>query len=161
MTAAPLRILAGSDAYRSLAGRHARGDAAPAPARQPAVLAHLRLAALRCRVSRRADPRACTVLDPKARAEEAALRLAALLPQALLRRPVLHAPGAAARSFDESWLVSLAEAEARGDEASVRFLLRRRVRAAAAPLVLATLRSLLARLAREAAAAGAAGLDIF
>lgn len=51
---------------------------------------------------------------------------------ALGRDMVFEAPGRAARSFDERWLMALLQAADRGDAASYRFLLRARLAADAA-----------------------------
>lgn len=99
-------------------------DLAEAVAPQPVAL--LRMAALACR----AGPRAPLVsgLTPEAGAETLAATLAAFLPQALDRRPVLWRPGAPGLSFDERWLAALFAALAAGDRDSERFLAGRRVR---------------------------------
>ena len=49
------------------------------------------------------------------------------LNEALGKRAKLHAPGVSEISFDERWLIQLGTATARGDELSLRFLLRSRV----------------------------------
>ncbi|MEE4209850.1 MAG: hypothetical protein V2I43_11345 [Parvularcula sp.] len=113
----------------------ARPAAQPAVA-QPPLVSFLRLAALSCRAAPRGSLRACDLLERSAGPEDFAMALARVLPEAMQRRPVLWQPGEADRSFDETWLLALAEAQARGDAASLRFLTTRRLRPEAAPFVL-------------------------
>ena len=101
---------------------------APDPS-SPPLLAALRLASLRCRIAPQLAPSAaCRLLLPDARAGEFAEALARALPGLMRRRPQILPPESRARSFDEAWLLALAEARRRGDAASVRFLVGRRVR---------------------------------
>jgi hypothetical protein len=102
---------------------------------QPALIALLRLAALECRVAPRASLRACALLHPSAGVADHVTMVARILPDALLRRPVIWRPGASERSFDEAWLLAIAQAIATGDADSERFLMRRRVRPAAIPIL--------------------------
>ncbi|WP_220750525.1 MULTISPECIES: hypothetical protein [Jannaschia] len=106
---------------------HPAHSTVPLPDRHLALLTFLRLAALECRASSRLDlTQACKVLDPEIDAGDLATILARALPQVLFHRPQILAPGALGRSFDEDWLLALADAIARGDRLSERFLLRRR-----------------------------------
>ena len=94
----------------------------------------LRLVALQCRAASRADLHtACAALasDRDAAATAHADILIRCLDQALGRRPVLHRPGAETLSFDEAWLAQLAMAWRDGDDLSLQFLLRSRVRRSA------------------------------
>ncbi len=109
---------------------------APAAFRQPGLVAVLRLAALECRAAPRGSLTACALLEPGAGAEDYAVALARCLSQMLVRRPVLHRPGTASRSFDEEWLVALSRALGEGDRASARFLARSRARPEAVPYLL-------------------------
>ncbi|TDL79478.1 hypothetical protein E2L08_09215 [Palleronia sediminis] len=118
----------------------------PTPAAQPGLVSFLRLAALGCRTAPRASVPACLTLCPEADAGTCATILAHALPELLARRPVLHAPGTAVRSFDEEWLLALARARARGDTASVRFLAGRRVRPHRRAALMVLLGALLDRL---------------
>lgn len=93
----------------------------------PHTVALLRMAALACRAGPRAPCAARLPAD--AGAEVRARALAAFLPEALDRRPVLWRPGATDLSFDERWLVAYCTAIATGDGDSERFLTGRRVRA--------------------------------
>lgn len=96
-----------------------------------AFLNHLRFVALECRAKARTDLfEACALLslDKSASLRAHAEALVRSLPQALSKRAILFRPGVRERSFDEAWLVRLAEALHRGDDASARFLLHSRVR---------------------------------
>jgi len=83
-----------------------------------------------CRVQPRADLfEACALLQttPAASREAYSAALMRCLNEALGQRARLLSPGEAERSFDEDWLVALGRACGRGDEASIAFLLARRV----------------------------------
>lgn len=113
-----------------------RLDTAALPEPQPAsraahaTLTRLRMAMLGCRTAARLDLfEACTLLDSDG-GEAAGAYAAALvrtLGQALGRAPRIHAPGSVEASFDEEWLVRLIERARAGDDASVAFLIGRRV----------------------------------
>ncbi|WP_299288255.1 hypothetical protein [uncultured Tateyamaria sp.] len=93
-------------------------------------LNQLRFKAMECRAKPRADLfEACALLqvtrsDSKEAHAEALMRC---LAEALGKSPRLHAPGTLEISFDEAWLVELGKAHARGDRASMDFLLGSRV----------------------------------
>ena len=98
--------------------------------RVDALLDALRRAALRTRAAARIDLfDACAglALDRGAREHRAADVLLLCLPDALGQAPVLFRPGVAQRSFDEAWLLRLAERLTASDSASAAFLLRTRV----------------------------------
>jgi hypothetical protein len=96
--------------------------AAPDP---QAVIATLRQGAVACREAARMHPvRARKVLAEIAN-DGSAAAFALELPQLIRRRPVILPPGAPVRSCEEDWLAAVAEAIARGDTLSERFLLRR------------------------------------
>lgn len=116
------------------------------PEGQPPLIALVRLAALSCRAGRRGPAPACAAIDPDAPVEDLIVALAKALPEALHRRPVIWRPGAAGRSFDEDWLLALAAALRAADADSVRFLLGRRVRPVAGPMLRSLVRRLDARL---------------
>ena len=126
--------------------RKPAADLEPAVATQPPLIAFLRLSALACRTAPRGSLGACALLDPDAGPEDYAMALARTLPEMTMRRPVIWRPGAAGRSFDEDWLLSLQDAIRRRDGASVRFLTRSRVRPEAAPYLQLLLRGLCERL---------------
>lgn len=93
-------------------------------------LARLRLLALRCRASARADlHEACTALyaGRDATAEAHAEALVRTLPQVLSHIPRFHRPGVEEVSFDEAWLLRLFEAASAPDPDSFEFLMRSRV----------------------------------
>ena len=119
----------------------------PLPIRHPQALTLLRLAALDCRASARLDlAGACAVLDPAAGEADLATLIARALPQVMRTRPQLLAPGSAGTSFDEDWLLAVADAIARGDRASERFLLARRCHAHRIPTLSLLLREYADRL---------------
>ncbi|MEM7489571.1 MAG: hypothetical protein AAF390_10665 [Pseudomonadota bacterium] len=102
---------------------------------QPAWLSLLRLSSLECRVAPRVSPSAaCDLIDPSAGAEVYAEALARALPDLMTRRPVIWAPGAAGRSFDEDWLNACRNALLRGDGDSFRFLTTRRLTRGSVPI---------------------------
>lgn len=106
--------------------------AAPLSTGDAALLDSLRAVAMLCRVKPRADLfHACALLHGDRSASQAAHAEALMrcLAQALGQPARLHAPGAAELTFDETWLLALGRAAARGDEGSVAFLLGRRVAA--------------------------------
>lgn len=114
---------------------HQAPSAPPTPAPSPGAQARidfLRRAAARARALPGDDLfRACRVLgaedDPRT-AEQRAVALFQVLPSVLgARRLRWYQPGAAERSFDEDWLLSALAAAARGDGASLTFLLGRRL----------------------------------
>ncbi|WP_299154484.1 hypothetical protein [uncultured Tateyamaria sp.] len=95
-----------------------------------AYLDQLRLKAMECRTKPRADLfEACALLQVtrSASREAHAEALMRCLAEALGKSPRLHAPGTLEMSFDETWLVELGKAHARGDSASMNFLLGSRV----------------------------------
>ncbi len=121
-------------------------------ARSVDLLAHLRLMALRCRASARADlGEACARLHAanETVATAHAEMLVRTLPQALGRVPRFHRPGVEEISFDEAWLLRAFEAVVAGDTDSLDFLLRSRV----APAARRDLFFLIANATRLAAAA--------
>lgn len=95
-----------------------------------AFVNHLRFVAMSCRVKPREDLfEACALLHVS-RSESQVAHAEALmrcLDQALGSKSRLHAPGVAEMTFDESWLMQLGLASARGDESSLAFLLASRV----------------------------------
>lgn len=96
-----------------------------------ALINHLRMVALDCRAKPRTDLfRACALLSlDKTKARNAhAEALMRCLRDALGQTPRLHRPGEAELSFDETWLMRLAEAVALQDHDSATFLLCSRVR---------------------------------
>jgi hypothetical protein len=119
---------------------------APACPLEARLVPLLRRAASAGRAEARVPLAACAAIDPAAPAETHARALLRALPGALRRRPRLWAPGAEGRSFDEAWLLALARALSSGDGDSSRFLLGRRARPEAAPLLAALMRALVARL---------------
>lgn len=118
-------------------------------AAQPAMIACIRAAALACRATARAQLPTLDQSDDLSGSEAIARTLVRALPVMLTRRPVFHAPGTAARSFDEDWLLALSDALARLDIDSVRFLTRRRVRPEAAHILHVCLRRLRSSLAAD------------
>lgn len=108
-----------------------RPDDSPVERGPTGFLNHLRFVALACRAKGRADLfKACALLSTdkswSMRAHAEALMLC--LNDALSQRAVLFRPGTVELSFDEAWLIELATALRRDDEASVRFLLHSRVK---------------------------------
>ncbi|WP_179379356.1 hypothetical protein [Jannaschia marina] len=101
----------------------------------PPAIALLRLAALDCRAAPRQALHACAVLAHEAGPIEHCMMLARALQSASDRRFVLWEPGSEGLSFDEGWLMALLEARTRGDGDSERFLLARRVRPQAWPVL--------------------------
>ncbi|KIT17551.1 hypothetical protein [Jannaschia aquimarina] len=117
----------------------------------PDLLVLLRRAALECRASARLDTaRACALFDPESKADEIARLLARALPQAMHVRPRFHATEASARSFDERWILAIADAIARRDIDSERFLLSRRTTPLGGTAISLLMRGFLDRLPREA-----------
>ncbi|MBE3640514.1 hypothetical protein [Mangrovicoccus algicola] len=106
-------------------------DAArPLPACSDARLDLIRREAARARTEPHLDFfRACSLLtmDRKGAPIVFARALLRVLGQALGHRPVFHRAGAAARSFDEVWLMRVIDRLEVGDHDSVAFLLGRRV----------------------------------
>jgi len=95
-----------------------------------AFLNHLRFISMACRVQPRADLfEACALLAASRTAsrEAHAEALMRCLHEAVGKRITLFSPGTAEISFDEAWLLQLGRALCREDEASVSFLLGRRV----------------------------------
>ncbi|MEM9755233.1 MAG: hypothetical protein AAF914_04530 [Pseudomonadota bacterium] len=94
------------------------------------LLNRMRFHAATCRAAARLDiHEACAHLtvDP-VEAERTAIEVTLrVLGQALMSDPVFYQPGEAGLSFDEAWLVAALTARADGDEASLTFLLRRRI----------------------------------
>jgi hypothetical protein len=108
--------------------RHDAPDPAPAPV--PRGVALLRVLAPACRAKARLDLfQACAMLamDRDQAAQAYAEALVRTLHQGLGRAPVLHRVGEAEMSFDERWLAALFDAQARGDDDSFAFLIRRRL----------------------------------
>ncbi|MEP4194429.1 MAG: hypothetical protein ABJL99_02215 [Aliishimia sp.] len=96
-----------------------------------ALIMHLRMVALACRTKPRTDLfQACALLtlDKTQARTSHAEALMRCLPDCLGKTPVTHRPGEQEISFDEAWLLSLAQAEARKDENSTTFLLASRAR---------------------------------
>ena len=108
-------------------------EGAPRPhisAESMAFLNYLRLVAMRCRAKRKAHLfEACALLQttPQASREAYADTLMRCLNDALHRPARLYRPGTSELTFDEKWLAQLGLACARGDEASLRFLLGSRL----------------------------------
>jgi len=112
-------------------------DFAPGPRRVSrhaadtlALLNHLRFVSMRCRAKPRAELfEACALLEvTRDRSLEAhADALTRCLSQAIGTQAKFLAPGTDETTFDEDWLLELAQACARSDEASVTFLLASRV----------------------------------
>lgn len=105
----------------------ARPDPTPAQPVAGERLDWLRRIGAACRCGARTDLfRACAVLseDRDTAAEAYARALLGALPTGRLR---FYQPGTHEVSFDEAWLVSLLDAAGRGDEASLTFLLARRL----------------------------------
>ncbi|MEM9796149.1 MAG: hypothetical protein AAF919_06650 [Pseudomonadota bacterium] len=115
------------------------------PERQPALIALLRLAALECRAAPRPGMAPAEAMRVAA-IEDMVVMLARMLPNLLLRRPVIWRPGAEGRSFDEDWLLALAQALRTGDRHSARFLLGRRARPDGAAVLRMLVGDLAARL---------------
>jgi hypothetical protein len=115
----------------SLALRHVE----PAPQAIPPGVAMLRVLAPACRVKARLDLfQACAMLamDRDQAAQAYADALIRTLHHGLGHAPVLHRAGTEELSFDEKWLTALFDAQARGDDASFAFLIRRRLARTAA-----------------------------
>ncbi|MEO0918805.1 MAG: hypothetical protein AAFY31_17810 [Pseudomonadota bacterium] len=116
-----------------LAEREARWkwpETTPLDAGGYGFLNHLRFVALGCRAKSRADLfKACALLtaDKSQSARAHAEALVLCLNDALSKRAIFFRPGTTELSFDEAWLVKLATAIRRGDDASTQFLLRSRV----------------------------------
>ena len=90
----------------------------------------LRAQAARCRTAAHIDlHRACSLLtlDRERAPVVFARALLRTLGQALGKRLVIHRPGSAEVSFDESWLIRLIERLECGDTDSFTFLLSRRI----------------------------------
>lgn len=90
----------------------------------------LRAQAARCRAASHLDLyRACSLLtlDRDKAPVLFARALLRTLGQALGKRPVIHGPGSAEISFDESWLIRLIDRLECGDTDSFTFLLSRRI----------------------------------
>lgn len=105
-------------------------ETAPTDSSDTAFLNHIRFTALGCRAKAKADLfEACALLTVnktqsfKAHAEA----LMSCLDDALAKRSTFFRPGTQERSFDESWLLQLAAAISRADEASIAFLLNSRI----------------------------------
>lgn len=121
----PLRICPESETSRSNAVY--RNDLS---ANSRELLNHLRMIALSCRASARADLfEACAVLSSsKTVAKNAyAETLMKCLGQSLKQSPMLYRPGVEEVSFDEAWLIRAVEAAGREDWNSFEFLIRSRV----------------------------------
>lgn len=116
---------------------------------QPPLICLLRLSALACRTAPRGSVEGCGLLDPDADAADYAMALARAMPDVLTRRPVFWRPGAPGQSFDEAWLLALARAIRAGDRDSERFLVLRRVRVQARPILRLLMVGLVERLAFE------------
>lgn len=94
------------------------------------ALVLLRLLMRQCRAKARIEVfETCRLLltHPREGAQDYADALLRVLAQALPDGPVIHHLRARERSFDESWLLALLAAIARGDRASTDFLLRARL----------------------------------
>jgi len=104
---------------------------APRPAASPEAMAflnRLRFHATRCRASARLDiATACTLIDPQGDETAAASVFVRVLGQALDRPPVWYRPGETDLSFDERWVLAVAESYAAGDGDSFTFLTQRRI----------------------------------
>ncbi|MEL7213168.1 MAG: hypothetical protein AAGK92_10930 [Pseudomonadota bacterium] len=90
----------------------------------------MRFVAMGCRSKPRADLfEACALLQTTRGATQEAYAEALMrcLGEAVGKPVRLHAPGVTELSFDEAWLVQLGIASARGDAASLSFLLQSRV----------------------------------
>ncbi|WP_208353858.1 hypothetical protein [Pseudaestuariivita rosea] len=127
--------------------RHPQPDQLPQAVRSDSwqILNHLRFVAAKCRVAARTDLfQACAMLsvDKQTARDTHAHVLMRCLAQAIGKRPVLHAPGTAEVSFDESWLMRLIETAAGQDDDSFQFLLRSRVPAHARRNVAGLVRSI-------------------
>lgn len=118
---------------------------APAP-----VVALVRLAALECRTAPHHAVEACAVLSPDAGAEDYVVALVRALQGATDRRMVFWRPGETDMSFDEAWLAALLRAAVDRDMDSQRFLLGRRLRPGAIPVVRLLVRGLAAKLGSRA-----------
>ncbi|WP_371155167.1 hypothetical protein [Jannaschia sp. 2305UL9-9] len=121
----------------------------PHPAPSP-VIGLIRLAALECRATPRHAVEACAVLAPDAGAEDYVIALVRALQGAADRRMVFWRPGAPDLSFDEAWLQALVRAYDSRDVDSQRFLLTRRLRPSAVPIVRLLLRGLVDCMPRDA-----------
>ncbi|MEM9715565.1 MAG: hypothetical protein AAF826_03505 [Pseudomonadota bacterium] len=94
------------------------------------VVIFLRMIALQCRASARADLfKACAMLshEPNISVQAVGDALVKCLPQALRKRPVFYAVSEQSLSFDEAWLTRLVSAISAGDTASAEFLLKSRI----------------------------------
>lgn len=106
-------------------------EEAPPEGGADAFLNQLRFVALGCRSKPRTDLfEACALLtmDKSQSIRAHAEALVRSLNDALSKRAILLRPGVKEVSFDEAWLLQLAQALQRGEEASVSFLLWSRVR---------------------------------
>lgn len=95
------------------------------------LLNHLRLTFMACRAKPRTDLfEACALLHVNRfqSLDAHAEALMRCLGAALGQSPRLHGPGSAELTFDEAWLVELAQASARADTDSLTFLLQSRVK---------------------------------
>ncbi|WP_299550631.1 hypothetical protein [uncultured Tateyamaria sp.] len=102
----------------------------PVSAEAFAFLNHLRFMSMSCRSKPRADLfEACALLHVTRTASQEAHAEALMrcLNQALGKPARVHAPGTLEMSFDETWLVQLAQEMSHQDEASIAFLLKSRV----------------------------------
>lgn len=105
-------------------------EATPIDRSKSAFLNHLRFTALGCRAKSRTDLfEACALLtlDRTLSLAAHADALMRCLDQALGQRAILFRPGTSEQSFDEAWLLQLATALCRKDEASTTFLLHSRI----------------------------------
>lgn len=115
------------------------------------LLAQLRFVACTCRAGARVNP-SCDCTAPGAGMKQCLGALVAIAPHATGRHLTFYRPGEAEVSFDESWVLALVEAAARGDGDSLRFLVIRHVARASRARI-----ALLARRIAEARASGIAG----
>ena len=123
--------------------------ARPAPVDR-VLLAKMRFVACSCRAGARVDA-SCDCTAPDAGMKPCLGSLVATAPQATGRHLTFYRPDEADISFDESWLLALVEAAARGDGDSLRFLTIRHVAPPA--------RARMAFLARRVAEARAGGIE--
>lgn len=118
------------------------------------LLAQLRFVACTCRAGARVDP-SCDCTAPGAGMKQCLGALVAIAPHATGRHLTFYRPGEAEVSFDESWVLALVEAAARGDGDSLCFLVFRHVaRASRARIVF-----LAHRVAEARASAIGGGID--
>ena len=94
------------------------------------IINKLRFLMISCRKESRISlDQACKLIqvDKKKSAKFFAYGILRTLDETLGHPPIFRLPGESNFSFDEAWLASLIDSRAKGDESSIKFLLRSRV----------------------------------